>query len=117
VQIERDNTMALKGDNNILRRRGDLFAQEADALESQLIEREKEIYKLKKKLQDMEELAEGLKKEVDERNYTIDQKENRILEIKGNNQKLEKYRFVLDHKLNELRDELRMISFRPSSIQ
>ncbi len=47
-----------------------------------------------------------MRKEVDERNFTIGQKENRILEIKQKNQELEKYRFVLDFKIGELRDEL-----------
>jgi hypothetical protein len=47
-----------------------------------------------------------MKKEVDERSYTIGQKETRILEIKQKNQELEKYRFVLDYKIAELKEEL-----------
>jgi hypothetical protein len=47
-----------------------------------------------------------MKKEMDERSHTISQKETRILEIKQKNQELEKYRFVLDYKINELKNEL-----------
>lgn len=63
-------------------------------------------------------MKEGLKKEVDERNFTISQKENRILEIKQKNQELEKYRFVLDYKIGELKQELSkhcLIDFKSKS--
>lgn len=43
---------------------------------------------------------------MDERNETIAQKESRIFEIKQKNQELEKFRFVLEYKINELREEL-----------
>jgi cilia- and flagella-associated protein 57 len=43
---------------------------------------------------------------VEERNETIAQKESRIFEIKQKNQELEKFRFVLEYKINELREEL-----------
>lgn len=51
-------------------------------------------------------LKQLLNKEVDERNETIAQKESRIFEIKQKNQELEKFRFVLEYKINELREEL-----------
>ena len=51
-------------------------------------------------------LQEALRKEVEERNATVGQKESRILEVKQRNQELQKYRFVLDYKINELEDEL-----------
>lgn len=43
---------------------------------------------------------------MEERNETIAQKESRIFEIKQKNQELEKFRFVLEYKINELREEL-----------
>lgn len=56
VQIERDNTMTLKGDNNLLRRKYDLFGAEFENLQIQAFEKEKEIQKYKKKIQDLEEV-------------------------------------------------------------
>lgn len=102
--------MTLKGDNGLLRRKYELFVSEFESLQNQVIEKDKEIGKCKRRIQDLEEVIEGLKKEVDERNFTISQKENRILEIKQKNQELEKYRFVLDYKIGELKEELSTFS-------
>lgn len=55
IQIERDNTMTLKGDNNLLRRKHDLFVSEYEGLAETVAEKDKEISKLKKKVQDLEE--------------------------------------------------------------
>lgn len=106
IQIERDHAMSLKGDNNMLRRKCEALTQEYELLQGQIFEKDKEVQKTKRKVQELEETIEGLKKEVDERNYTIGQKEYRILEVKQKNQELEKYRFVLDYRMNELKGEL-----------
>lgn len=47
--------MSLKGDNNLLRRRGDIIAQEVEQLQVVVVEKDKEITKLKKRIQEMEE--------------------------------------------------------------
>eukprot|EP01116_Phalansterium_solitarium_P012663 TRINITY_DN2915_c0_g1_i12.p1 TRINITY_DN2915_c0_g1~~TRINITY_DN2915_c0_g1_i12.p1 ORF type:complete len:1129 (+),score=470.31 TRINITY_DN2915_c0_g1_i12:137-3523(+) len=106
IQIERDNTMSLKGDNNILRRRCDMMYQEKQILQNQLYDRDTLITKQKKRIVDLEDTIEALRKEVEERNATVGHKEARILEVKQRNQELQKYRFVLDYKINELEDEL-----------
>ena len=43
------------------------------------------------------------KKEIREREETISDKEKRILDLKKKNQELEKFRFVLDYKIKELK--------------
>lgn len=118
--------MTLKGENTLLKRRTELLVHDHDQLVSTIWDREKEIERLKRKILAGEEsivsfhgnfydiyvvvdahfVQESLRKEVDERNFTIGQKETRILEIKQKNQELEKYRFVLDFKINELKEEL-----------
>ena len=49
---------------------------------------------------------EGLKKEIQERDDTIQDKEKRIYDLKKKNQELEKFKFVLDYKIKELRRQM-----------
>ncbi|CAF1148353.1 unnamed protein product, partial [Rotaria sordida] len=49
---------------------------------------------------------EGLKKEIQERDETIQDKEKRIYELKRKNQELEKFKFVLDYKIKELKKQI-----------
>ena len=48
----------------------------------------------------------ALKKETKERDETIGDKEKRIYELKKKNQELEKFKFVLDYKIKELRKQI-----------
>ena len=45
----------------------------------------------------------GLKREIRERDDTIGDKETRIFDLKKKNQELEKFKFVLDYKITELK--------------
>lgn len=47
-----------------------------------------------------------LRKDVREREDTIADKERRMAELKGKNKELEKFKYVLDYKLRELKKEL-----------
>jgi predicted RNase H-like nuclease (RuvC/YqgF family) len=49
----------------------------------------------------------GLKREIRERDETIGDKERRIYELKKKNQELEKFKFVLDYKIKELKKQVR----------
>jgi len=42
-----------------------------------------------------------LRKEIQERDETIQDKEKRIYDLKKKNQELEKFKFVLDYKIKE----------------
>merc|ERR1712000_461418 len=45
-------------------------------------------------------------KEIQQRDATIGQKEQRIYELKKQNQELEKYKFVLDYRIRELKGQI-----------
>ena len=47
-----------------------------------------------------------LKKEISERDGTIQDKEKRIYELKRKKQELEKYKFVLNFKIAELKNQV-----------
>ena len=48
----------------------------------------------------------ALKREVAERDETIGDKEKRIHDLKRKNQELEKFKFVLDYKIKELKRQI-----------
>ena len=47
-----------------------------------------------------------MKREIQERDDTIQDKEKRIYDLKKKNQELEKFKFVLDYKIKELRRQM-----------
>ena len=44
--------------------------------------------------------------EIKEQDNTISEKEKRIYDLKKKNQELEKFKFVLDHKIKELKKQI-----------
>lgn len=59
----------------------------------------------------MERDVADLKKEISERDGTIQDKEKRIYELKRKKQELEKYKFVLNFKITELKNQVSKIVF------
>merc|ERR1711904_478895 len=49
---------------------------------------------------------ESNEKEIRERDKTISDKEHRIFDLKKQNQELEKFKFVLDYKIKELKAQI-----------
>ena len=66
-------------------------------------EREKERYD---QIRGLDKDIAGHKKEIREREETIRDKERRIYDLKKKNQELEKFKFVLDYKIKELRRQI-----------
>ncbi|XP_037094873.1 LOW QUALITY PROTEIN: cilia- and flagella-associated protein 57-like [Pollicipes pollicipes] len=62
--------------------------------------------KLQSIIKNLERDIIGLKKEVQERDETINEKEKRIYDLKKKNQELEKFKFVLDYKIKELKKQI-----------
>lgn len=56
-----------------------------------------------------------MKREIRERDETIGDKERRIYELKKKNQELEKFKFVLDYKIKELKKQVRSPAGRAPS--
>jgi hypothetical protein len=48
----------------------------------------------------------GLKREILERDETIEDKERRVFDLKRKNQELEKFKFVLDYRIKELKAQI-----------
>ena len=61
---------------------------------------------LSQTISSLEKDIAGLKKEIGERDETISDKEKRIYDLKKKNQELEKFKFVLDYKIKELKKQI-----------
>jgi len=54
----------------------------------------------------LERDSSDLKKDVQERDTVLQQKERAISDLKRQTQELDKYRFVLNYKINELKSQI-----------
>ena len=86
---------------------------EFESLQKQVEENKAEIAKMitddKKQqliIKSLEKDILGLKREIQEREDTLMEKEKRISDLRKKNQELEKFKFVLDFKIVELRNEI-----------
>ena len=59
----------------------------------------------------------GHKREIHEREITIRDKDRRIYDLKKKNQELEKFKFVLDYKIKELKRQLNPRSIEIRELQ
>lgn len=65
-----------------------------------------EQMKLRGVIKSLEKDIQGLRREVQERDETIQDKEKRIYDLKKKNQELEKFKFVLNYKIKELKKQI-----------
>jgi chromosome segregation ATPase len=63
-------------------------------------------FDLRESIKNLEKDVQGHKKEIRERDETIADKEKRIFDLKKKNQELEKFKFVLDYKIKELKRQI-----------
>ncbi|KAF4674972.1 WD repeat domain 65 [Perkinsus chesapeaki] len=63
-------------------------------------------YKEEKKIEALVKEQEANAKEMEEREKTIEDKDRRMSELRKQNQELEKFKFVLDYKIRELKEQV-----------
>lgn len=73
--------------------------KEADDFKHQVYILENERSKFKAIISGLEKDVLDIKKEIMERDSTIEDKERRIYQLKNKNQELEKFKFILDFKV------------------
>jgi chromosome segregation ATPase len=82
------------------------LVQEVDDHKKQLLDCEKEARRLTECIKKLESDIMGLNLERKEREDTIVDKEKRVYDLKKKNQELEKFKFVLDYKIIELKKQI-----------
>ncbi|KAK9834356.1 hypothetical protein WJX84_006234, partial [Apatococcus fuscideae] len=103
LTAERDMGLRLKGENGIMKKRFSALQKDIDEAREEckaLFDQKKELYQT---IAGLEKDILGHKKELLERDETIRDKEKRIYDLKKKNQELEKFKFVLDYKIRELK--------------
>jgi len=106
LATSRETTLKYKGENGIMKKKFHLMtSQQEDQKEDMknLLTREKELHEQIKLL---EKEVSAHKKEIKTRDIAIGEKEKRIYELKKKNQELDKFKFVLDYKIRELKQQI-----------
>lgn len=83
-----------------------LSKKETDDLKRKTTELTNERHQFQKAIQLLEKDLQDLKKEIDNRDDTVQEKEKRIAELMRTNQELEKFKFVLNYKIQQLNDAI-----------
>jgi hypothetical protein len=102
----RETTLKYKGENGIMKKKfnvktGEIEIQK-DSIRS-LLDKEKDLHEQIKLL---EREVSAHKKEIKTRDVSIGEKEKKIYELKKKNQELDKFKFVLDFKIRELKHQI-----------
>ncbi|KAL0105366.1 hypothetical protein PUN28_016788 [Cardiocondyla obscurior] len=103
---EKQINLKLKGEAGVMRNKFTISQRDVDDLKRQVHRVQGEYAQFYENIQDLEKQIRDLKKEVTERDTIIQSKEQQIHDIKRTNQELEKYKFVLNHKIEELKSQM-----------
>lgn len=106
LTLERMNTLRLKDENAILKRKFGALRDDIRSQKEQIKKREDKQHMLYEQIRGLEKDVEGHLKEIQERDSTIGDKVKRIFELRKKNQELEKFKFVLDYKIKELKRQI-----------
>ncbi|XP_073385676.1 uncharacterized protein [Physcomitrium patens] len=106
LSAEKDTLLRIKGENGILNKKMSEFSKDIEIQREELkllFHQKKELYKI---IGIFERDMIALRKDIEERNETITEKERRIYDLKRKNQELEKFKFVLDYKIKDLKQQI-----------
>jgi len=103
---EKQSNLKLKGEAGVMRNKFMASQKEVEDLKRYAGRVQTEYAEFHKNIEDLGKQIADLRKEIIERDATIQDKEKQIYEIKRMNQELEKYKFVLNYKIQELRNQI-----------
>lgn len=102
---ERQINLKLKGEAGVMRNKFMAGQKDVDDLKRQAQRVQGEFAQFHKNIQDLDKQIMNLKREISERDATIQDKEQQIYDVKRANQELEKFKFVLNYKIEELNNQ------------
>ncbi|CAJ1350252.1 unnamed protein product [Effrenium voratum] len=103
---EKDDKVRLRGQAGIHQKHHHDLNTEMMKKEEEVKTKAEESRKAEEKIQGLVKDKDSNEKEIKERDKTIADKEQRIFDLKKQNQELEKFRFVLDYKIRELKAQI-----------
>ncbi|KAM7106339.1 cilia- and flagella-associated protein 57 [Ciconia maguari] len=103
---EKESNLQLKGETGVMNKR-------LNSLQKELKERNRDIEEMRLGQQKLQSIIKSLEKdilalktEIQERADTIQDKEKHIYDLKKKNQELEKFKFVLDYRIEEFKKQI-----------
>ncbi|XP_034159183.2 cilia- and flagella-associated protein 57 isoform X1 [Pangasianodon hypophthalmus] len=103
---EKETNLKLNGETRVMKKKFTSLQREIDNRNLDIEKLKVEQQKLHGVIKALEKDIMGLKREIQERDETIQDKENRIYDLKKKNEELEKFKFVLDYKVSELKKQI-----------
>ena len=103
LKQEEETSITLMADHAVMKKNLQMLNKDSEFQKEEIKRlRDKEV-RLIDTIRSLEKDIQSHKKEIREREETITDKEKRIFDLKKKNQELEKFRFVLDYKIKELK--------------
>ncbi|XP_064311392.1 cilia- and flagella-associated protein 57 [Phalacrocorax carbo] len=103
---ERESNLQLKGETGVMNKRLNSLQKELKERNRDIEEMTLEQHKLQGIIKSLEKDILALKSEIQERADTIQDKEKHIYDLKKKNQELEKFKFVLDYRIEEFKKQI-----------
>ena len=102
----REQLLHLKGENGIMKKKFYTLLKDIKDKETEISNLFESQGEKEGKIKGLEKDIEALRNEIRERDETIGDKEKRIYDLRKKNQELEKFKFVLDYKIRELKSQI-----------
>ncbi|KAK1193376.1 CFA57 protein, partial [Pygoscelis papua] len=103
---EKESNLQLKGETGVMNKRLNSLQKELKERNRDIEEMRLEQQKLQGIIKSLEKDMLALKTEIQERADTIQDKEKHIYDLKKKNQELEKFKFVLDYRVEEFKKQI-----------
>merc|ERR1719486_227454 len=103
---EKDEKVRLRGQAGIHRKHHDDLKRQMQKKQDDVRKEDEKNRKNEERIGALLKDKESNEKEIKERDKTITDKETRIYDLKKQNQELEKFKFVLDYKIKELKAQI-----------
>jgi cilia- and flagella-associated protein 57 len=103
LKLEEEMGVDLMAQHALLRKNLHILQKDVDTQRDEIKKLKDKETRLTDAMKSLEKDIIGHKKEIREREETMSEKEKRIFDLKKKNQELEKFRFVLDYKIKELK--------------
>lgn len=102
----KDESLQAKGKNSLAERKQKMLEAERDKLEDEIKAKREEKDHQEKQIQKQKEKIGSMRVSIGMKDMTISNKEKKIFDLKQKNQNLEKYKFVLDYKIRDLKRDI-----------
>jgi len=103
---EREASLRYKGENGIMRKKFTVIQQQLEDSGEEISKRTHTALDLKSTMRALEKEIAHEKQEITGRDDVIGLRERKIYNLKKKNQELEKFKFVLDYKIKELKRQI-----------